>query len=67
MKLMVTEDQSDFIKLFGTSACTSSGMYYYVPYWYKETDNACVFEAYSPDRIPSDLREAILEQRLLNK
>lgn len=71
VKVEVTKEVSDFIKGNGQIILTPIGEkdehgeeYYFIPFWFKKTDNPNVFEQYRlGDDLPIDLISAIKATR----
>lgn len=61
MKIVLTEDQKDFLNM-GSRIITPEFKYSYIPYWFRE-DKEGNFEMFILDKLPEDLVEKIKEDR----
>jgi len=59
--IRLTCDQKDLLEWFGTVVHTNDGenKYMYLPFWFKETNTPGIYEVYSLENIPDDLKEAV--------
>ena len=63
-KIAVTKEQEHFLKHVANKVVTDDGRsYYFIPYWYRETQDCAFYEEFSFDELPSDLKEELKRQR----
>ena len=63
MRIKVTKEQSDFIKQNGSRVEANDKKYYYIPFWFMETEIEGVFEELSFDKLPEALKKEIKSNR----
>jgi hypothetical protein len=63
MEIKFTKPQIKLLKQRATVVKTKTGIYYYLPYWYKETNKENVLDKISFEHLPVDLQSAIRTQR----
>lgn len=61
-KIKTTEETATFIKN-GSKVQSGETSYYYIPYWFKSTEDPLVFEMLSFEKLPKELTDLILKER----
>lgn len=59
MKVKVKKPVAEFIRNTASWIDFPTGRYYYLPLWYKELLDDNMFECYSFDKLPEELKAAI--------
>lgn len=59
MKVKLKRDSANFIERTGTSMVTNGNEYFYIPFWFKKTDVFGMYEEYSLEDMPQELKDAI--------
>ena len=63
MKIKLSNDQVEFLET-GTVFVGPNGFkWYYMPFWFKETEEKGTFEELSFDKLPEDFKKVIRERR----
>ena len=64
MKLKIEKSQSNFLQEMGTEITTPNGeKYFYMPFWFKQTEEEGVYELLTFDHLPKDVIELIHDFR----
>ena len=63
MKVKLTKEQQELLNTFSTVLRNSDTTYMYMPYWFKSTDEANVFEILTFEKLPKDLIQMITVER----
>lgn len=65
MKIRFKKSELDFVSMNSTTVKTEKGLYHFIPYWFKETDDDLVLDRFGLDGdLPDDLVESIEKIRV---
>ena len=63
MKIKLTQNQINFLERGTTFVGPNGVKWYYMPFWFKETEEARVFDKFSLDELPEDFKKALQDHR----
>ena len=63
MKIKLNKEVVKHLKQSSVVVTTKGRMFYYLPYWYEETDTPDVFDMHTLGSLPKSLTEALKELR----
>ena len=61
-EIKLTNKQAELIHT-GSHAIVNGNAYYFLPFWFKQTDKENVFELHYLDHLPDELKEVISKSR----
>uniref|UniRef100_A0A6M3LRB3 Uncharacterized protein n=1 Tax=viral metagenome TaxID=1070528 RepID=A0A6M3LRB3_9ZZZZ len=65
MRIKVKKEVAEFLINATTKVHTRGGsIYYYIPFWFTKTEEEDIFEEFSFDSLPEELKKAIKDLRL---
>jgi hypothetical protein len=59
MRVKVKKSVAEFIEDTGNCMTTHGNRYFYIPFWFKKTDEEGIYEEYFLDDLPQELIDAI--------
>lgn len=63
MKVKLTKSQKDLLNIGSKVEGLDGHFYYYIPFWFRSTDNSNIFEQYHLEKLPDELKFLIQTKR----